>query len=50
MVPMPEQKAQLEKNVLKTKTFMFGHKGVQIIDLNFKGEKSALTSEYQIHR
>lgn len=38
MVPMPEQKAQLE-DVLKTTNFMFDHKGVQIIELNFKGKK-----------
>lgn len=37
MVPMPEQKAQLE--VLKMSNFMFDHKGVQIIELNFKGKK-----------
>lgn len=38
MVPMPEQKAQLE-DVLKTTNFMFDHKGVHIIELNFKGKK-----------
>lgn len=36
---MPEQKVQLEKNGLsKTKSFMSDHKGVQIAELNFKGE------------
>lgn len=53
MVPMPEQKAQLE-DVLKTTNFMFDHKGVQIIELNFKGKKkkkeSVFTSDHQIQR
>lgn len=38
MVPMPEQKAQLEE-VLKMTNFIFDHKGVQIVELNFKGKR-----------
>lgn len=47
---MPEQKAQLEE-VLKMTNFIFDHKGVQIVELNFKGKrKSVFISDHQIHR
>lgn len=51
MVPMPEQKAQLEKMVLCKWKILFDHKGVQIPELNFKEKKErAFTSDHQIHR
>lgn len=39
MIPMPEQKTQLEKIVFCKRKVLFDHEGVQIPELNFKEKK-----------